>query len=54
MSETEYLKERIKSEQEKLNNLLKSGEKDMLTLDEIAEMSRELDKLIVEFHRLQK
>jgi vancomycin permeability regulator SanA len=54
MGETEYLKERIKSEQEKLNDLLKSGEKDTLALDETAQMSRELDKLIVEFLKLRK
>ena len=54
MSDTEYLKEKIKWEQEKLNDLLKSGEQDMLALDETAQISRELDKLIVEFLRLQK
>ena len=54
MSETEYLKERIKTGREKLNDLLKSGEIDSLALDEITEMSRELDKLIVEFIRIQK
>ncbi len=54
MSKAEALKEKIKSGQEKLNELLKRDEKDILSLEETAAMSRELDKLIVEFLRLQK
>lgn len=54
MNETEHLKERIKTEQEKLNDLLKNGETDTLSTDETTRMSRELDKLIVEFLKLQK
>lgn len=54
MSETEFLKQKIKSEQEKLNKLLMNGEKRILALDETIDMSKELDKLIVEYHRLVK
>lgn len=54
MSEMEHLKERIKSEQAKLNDMLNSGESDILSWDKTAEMSIKLDKLIVEYLRLQK
>ena len=54
MSDNEGLKDKIKSEQEKLNNLLKSGEMDLLTMDKTTQMSRDLDKLIVEFLKLRK
>ncbi|NJD03544.1 MAG: Spo0E family sporulation regulatory protein-aspartic acid phosphatase [Ruminiclostridium sp.] len=53
MTETEHLKERIKSGQEKLNDLLKSGKNDMLTLEDTIRLSKELDKLIVKFQKLK-
>ncbi len=54
MNDTEGLKDKIKSEQEKLNELLESGEMELLTMDETTRMSRDLDKLIVEFLKLRK
>ena len=54
MNKIESLKYKIRLQQEKLNAILENSDKGILILDETCELSRELDKLILEFYRLER
>lgn len=53
MDDAEVLKQKIKSEQQKLDSLLKKGGGEILKDEKTFKLSQELDKLIVELQRLK-
>lgn len=53
MTKTESLKEKIKLQQDKLNRYLNSDAQDILSWNRTVEMSKELDRLIVEYLKYQ-